>query len=283
MHYDQALALYDPVEHRSLAMRFGFDPRAAILSGRSWVLWLLGHPERALADAEEALSGARAMAHVPTLLWVLSTIEKLYFFSGNYAAANASLNELATLAEAKGAFAWRTGEITGRGRLFALTGKSSEAIQLLMSGLADAAQRSTGATLYKPFNLYCLAHAHADLGQFDNARRCISEAMIAIESTNERWCQAEVYRAAGEIALKLPEPDQAKANAEFERALKVAHHQQAKSWELRAATSMARLWRDQGKPRQAFELLAPIYKWFSEGFNTRDLIEAEALLDTLTF
>jgi predicted ATPase len=102
--------------------------------------------------------------------------------------------------------------------------------------------------------------------------------MTAVEATNERWCEAEINRIAGEIALKSPQPDTPKAQFYFERALAVARQQQAKSWELRAAMSMARLWRDQGKRGEARELLAPVYGWFTEGFDTRDLKEAKALL-----
>ena len=126
-----------------------------------------------------------------------------------------------------------------------------------------------------------LARAHAELGQFDEAWRCIGEAMTAVETTKEKWCEAEVHRVAGEIILMSPEPDAAKAQAYFERALEVACQQQAKSLELRAAMSMARLWRDWGKPQQARELLASVYGWFTEGFDTRDLKEAKALLDEL--
>jgi predicted ATPase len=132
-----------------------------------------------------------------------------------------------------------------------------------------------------PFYLSYLAHAHASLGKFDDARRCIGEAMTTVETTKERWCEAEVQRLAGEIALLCPRQDQAKAEAYFERALSVAREQQAKSWELCAAMSMARLWRDQGKPQQARELLAPVYRWFTEGFDTLDLKEAKTLLDEL--
>jgi len=129
-----------------------------------------------------------------------------------------------------------------------------------------------------PSYLSYLAGAHAELRQFDNAARCIGEAMTTLETTKERWHEAEVNRIAGEIALLPPESDIAKAEAYFERALAVAREQQARSWELRAAMSMARLWRDQGKPQQALELLAPVYGWFTEGFDTRDLKDAKALL-----
>ena len=130
-------------------------------------------------------------------------------------------------------------------------------------------------------DLVYLARAYLNLGQFDNALRSICEASAAVEKTKESWWEAEINRIAGEIALKSPEPDAAKAQAYFERALAVARQQQAKSWELRAAMSMARLWRDQGKRAEARELLAPVYDWFTEGFDTLDLKEAKALLEQL--
>ena len=105
--------------------------------------------------------------------------------------------------------------------------------------------------------------------------------MTAIEATEERWFEAEANRLAGQFALLSREPDAAKAEAYFERALSVAQKQQAKSWELRAAMSMARLWRDQGKVQQARELLSPVYSWFTEGSDTLDLKEAAKLIDEL--
>ena len=122
---------------------------------------------------------------------------------------------------------------------------------------------------------------YAKLGQFDDARRCIDEAMTAVETTKEKWCEADIHRIAGEIALMSPKLDAAKAETYFERALTIARQQQAKSWELRAATSMARLWRDQGKRDAARNLLAPVYGWFTEGFDTLDLKDAKTLLDEL--
>jgi hypothetical protein len=115
----------------------------------------------------------------------------------------------------------------------------------------------------------------------DDAWRCIGEAMMTMPTTKETWWEAEVYRTGGEIALLEPNPDADKAQAYFERALAVAHQQHAKSWELRAAMSMARLRHGQGKRQAGYDLLAPVYGWFTEGFDTRDLKEAKALLDTL--
>ena len=163
-----------------------------------------------------------------------------------------------------------------RGCLLAATRKTSNATQMITSGIIAA--QSTGATVLIPWFLSHLAR----LGQFKEAWGCIGEAITAVETTKEKWCEAEIHRTAGEIALMSPDPDAAKAEAHFERALAVAREQQAKSWELRAAMSMAQLWCDQAKRQQAHDLLAPIYGWFNEGFDTPVLKEAKALLDLLT-
>ena len=164
-----------------------------------------------------------------------------------------------------------------QGSLLALTGRASEAIENLTSWISGGDATAAAMPLY----LARLARAHAVLGQFEEAWRCIGDATTAAETTKEKWCEAEVHRTAGEIELMSPEEDAAKAEAHFERALGIARVQKAKSWELRAATSMARLWRDQGKRDEARDLLAPVYGWFTEGFDTLDLKEAKALLDEL--
>lgn len=278
-HYDQAIALYDPAEHRPLAARFGADPRVATLSFRSLALWVLGYPEAALADSGLALSDAREIGQTASLMFALSVTSITQIHCGKYAAANAELEEVLAFADEKKALFWKAMGMSLKGCLFALNGRASEAIDIIASGLA--AYRSTGTTVWMPLHLSSLAKAHADVGQFDDARRIISDAMIVVETTNERWLEAETNRIAGEIALKSPEHDAAKAKDYFERALAVARQQQARSWELRAAMSLARLWRDQGKVPQARELLAPVYGWFAEGFDTRDLEDAKATLDEL--
>jgi predicted ATPase len=187
--------------------------------------------------------------------------------------------ELATMADEKSAPYWRGAGFLLQGRILGLIGNASEAVQMITSGIA--AWRSTGATLLLPFYLSCLATAYAELGQFDDAWRCIGEAMSLAETTKEAWLKAEVDRMAGEVGLLSPDPDAARAEAYFERSLAVARAQQAKSLELRAAMSMARLWRDQGKAKEARQLLAPVYGWFTEGFDTLDLKEAKTLLEEL--
>jgi predicted ATPase len=188
-------------------------------------------------------------------------------------------DELVELADGKGSPFWLAFGRMNRGCLSALTGKPSDGVQRLTNAID--AHRSTRARHFLPWYLSILASAYSELGRFDEAWRCIGEAMTAVETTKERWCEAEVHRMAGEITLLALGPDAAKAEAYFNHALSVAREQQAKSWELRAAMSLARLWRDQGKAQHARELLAPVYAWFTEGFDTRDLKEAKAFLEEL--
>jgi len=190
------------------------------------------------------------------------------------------LDELLALADAQGGLVfWKGGGMMFQGCALALAGKAADAVHAITSGLA--AYRSTGITLWMPLVISCLARGYAELGQFDDAWFCIGEAVTAVETNKERWYEAEVLRTAGEIALMVPQPDAAKAEAYFERALAVARAQQAKSWELRAAMSMARLRCDQGKRHEARALLAPVRDWFTEGFGTLDLKQANALLAEL--
>ena len=265
--------------HRLLATRFGEDQRVPSLCFRSWALWYLGYPEAALADAHNAIRYAREVGQAAALMFALCYATLTEVFCGNYVSANALYDELDRLADQKGAPFWKAFGASHKGCLSALSGEAAKAVSTIKSGLV--AHRSTGATFFEPFYLSSLARAHAVLNQFDEAWRCIDEAMTATELTGERWSEAEVYRIAGELALLSSEPDLARAEAYFERALAVARQQQAKSWELRASMSLARLWRGQGKVQQARELLAPVYGWFTEGFDMRDLKEAKALLEEL--
>ena len=278
-HYDQALALYDPAEHRPLAMRFGQDAGVTVLCHRSWALFCLGYPEAALADAQNAFKDAREIGHAATLMHALAYASFTHIQCGNYLTANALVDELVALADEKGALLWKAIGMTHQGWLFARTGKASDAVHMITSGVN--AWRSTRATVWVPLYLSYLARAYADIGNFEDAWRCIGEAITAVETAKEKLWETEIHRTAGEIALLSPEPDAAKAEAYFERALGVARAQQAKSWELRAAMSMARLWGDQGKRDAARGVLAPVYGWFTEGFDTLDLNEAKVLLNAL--
>jgi class 3 adenylate cyclase/predicted ATPase len=278
-HLDRATSFYDPAAHRPLAMRFGQDIRVASLFYRAWALWTLGYPDAALSDADQALREAREIGQAPTLMSALLFVSYAHLFCGHFLRAQVLANELVGVAEEKSALYWKAFGTVAQGCVLTFTGRASDAVRIIASGLALL--RTTGATWAASLHLTHLAMAYAELGQFNDAWRYIGEAMTAIGATKETLFEADVHRTAGEIALMSPVPDTAKAEAYFERALTVAGHQQARSWELRAAMSMARLWRDQGKRQQAHDLLAPAYLWFTEGFDTRDLKEAKLLLEQL--
>jgi predicted ATPase len=278
-HLDRAIALYDPVENRPLGTRLPLDYRVICLGNRSFVLWSLGFPEAALADAELALRDAREIGHAVTLMEALNCASGTHFLRRDYAAAKAVLAEVVSLADEKGAAWYKADGVLVRSLVFAEIKEGADHVHAIAS--AWDAYLSTGATWWAPTQRSYLAIAYADVGQFDEARKCLGEAFAAAESTKERWFEPEVHRIAGEIELLSPERDVTRAEGLFQRALEIARAQQARSWELRAARSLARLWRDQGTRQEAHDLLAPVYAWFTEGFNTPDLIEAKALLDEL--
>jgi predicted ATPase len=277
-HLDRALALYDPAVHRPLATRFGHDVGAAILTFRPLALWLLGYPKAALMQTDRAVAVARETGHVPTLLFALTLTALTHICCREHAAATAHLEECITFAQEEAPY-MKYLAAANRGCVLAQTGKASEAIQTISEAITEL--RPIGATVWRTAWLAHLGLAYAELGKLDDAWRCISEAISVAETTKERWFEAEINRIAGEIVRLSPEQNATKAEEYFEHALAVARQQQAKSWELRAAMSLARLWRSQGKVQQARELLAPVYGWFTEGFETRDLKEAKALLAEL--
>ena len=276
---DLAIALYDPAEHRPLASRFGQDVGAASLAWRSLASWLLGYPEAAAADAEQAIRVARDCGLSGTLVYVLNFCVLQHSLSGDFVLAESLLDELLTVKDQIGSQFWGGWAMLQRGCVLALGGKSAAAVEGITSGLA--AIRPTGNTMWMPLWLSLLAKAKAETGQFDAAMSHIAEALATLDATKERWCEAEVYRMAGDIALLSPTPDAARAEADYARALEIARSQQTKAWELRAATSLARLWSAQGKPRQAYDLLASVRGWFAAGSGTLDLKQSQRLLEEL--
>jgi class 3 adenylate cyclase/predicted ATPase len=278
-HLDRAIESYNPAEHRQFAARFGQDIRVGARSYRGWILWMLGYPDAALADAKGAVKEAREGGKGIPLL------DSLYFTSyplihcGDFAAASAQLDELIPLLTEKNASQWRGRGVMHRGCIQALTGRAADAVESIPSGIA--ACQSSGSILFVPWYVSHLARACAELGRFDEACRHMDEAFAVTKQTGETWCESDIHRTAGEIALLEPTPDFSKAETLFLRALEIARTQQAKSWELRAATSLARLWLDQGARDKARELLVPIYNWFTEGRQTLDLTRAKRLVDEL--
>jgi predicted ATPase/class 3 adenylate cyclase len=278
-HADRAVLLYVPREHRPLAVRFGQDIGATALAYRAWALWHLGYPETALKDANELVKNVRSLAQAATLMHALYHASLTEIWARQIAAARAHSEELIALAEEKGAQFWRALGILYRGWILSIEGRAQDAIETINMGLD--AYRSTGSRVFVPIYLSALARALANSEQFDRAWATITEALDAVQRTGERWAEAEIHRMAGELVLSSPEPGLEQAEAHFCRSLTIAREQEARSYELRTAISLARLWRDRGKCGEARDLLAPVYNWFTEGFDTLDLKDAKALLDEL--
>jgi predicted ATPase len=219
-HFDQAIALYDPPEHGALAIHFVVDARVAALALRALVRWILGYPDAALADAGRALNDARGSGLAGTLMYGLVRASYTYTFCGEFAVANALVEEALALAIEKSGEPWQAYGILQNGVLLSATGKWAEAVDMLTTGIA--AYRTTVGRLYLPLYISFLARAYSETGNLNEAWCCIDEAIELTNVTKERWYEAEIHRIAGEIALKLPERDESKAEDFFERVLTVA-------------------------------------------------------------
>ena len=278
-HLDQAVALYNAGEHRRFVTRFPVHVQVANLSQRAMILWQLGFPSATLSDLEHLLKEGREIGHAASLMGALFYASLLDVWCKGHSAERKFTEELLVLAEEKHSPFFASLGTMQRGVVLAVTGDTEAAVPMIGAGMSR--YRSMNSTWLTPWYLTRLAEAQAKLGDCDKAWHRIFEAFEEMEKGGEVQHQAEINRVAGEIALLSPEVDGAKAERYFGKALAVARQQQAKSWELRAAMSMARLWRAQGKRDAARELLAPVYGWFTEGFDTLDLKEAKALLGEL--
>ncbi|MDP3161519.1 MAG: adenylate/guanylate cyclase domain-containing protein [Reyranella sp.] len=235
---DRAIDVYDPAAHRTLATRFGHDVRVSALAWRAFALWALGDAAAAQADIDRAIDDARSIGHAATLMFALSHASLTLLHAGRGGAAAPLIHELVRFGDEKGTLYWKAYGQLLHGWLIALEGNAADALGTIEAGIA--AMRSTGATGYAPWYLTILAKVRADVGEADEARRRIEEAILIAETTGERWCEADIHRTAGEIAL-MAGSTTADAMAHFERARLIAHRQQASSLEHRAAASMARI------------------------------------------
>jgi class 3 adenylate cyclase/predicted ATPase len=278
-HLDQAIALYESAAPQPLVTQFGQHVGAASLCWRSIACWLLGFSDDARKDAERALAIARDTRHLATSIYVLNFSFWSHLHFGDYPTASALADEYVPLQNQLGSSFWTGWGTMQRGCLMTLTGKAPEAVRTISAGVE--LMRSTETTMWRPLFLSHLAQANAEIGRLDEATTKIGEAATAVKTTKENWYEAEINRLAGEITLQGTEPDAAKAEAYFATAIEIARRQKAKAWELRAAISIARLLYAQGKKRAAREVLAPIYGWFTQGFDTLDLRQAKLLLEEL--
>jgi TOMM system kinase/cyclase fusion protein len=282
-HLEQGRALYDPHQHRSHALFYGgHDPGVCCLSHAAWSLWILGYPDQALQSMREALTLAHALAHRFSLANALRFATTLHQSRREPQAAHERGEACVVLADEQG-FAEVLAEATiMRGWALAAQGQETEGMAQMRQGLA--AYRASGTERQRPYYLALLAEACGSRGQTAEGLSLLAEALALVDKIGEHGWGGELHRLQGELLLAQAGERQQMQEAEacLHQALDVACRQQAKSWELRAAMSLSRLWQYQGKRAEAYELLAPVYGWFTEGFDTADLQEAKALLEELS-
>ena len=279
-HAEEGLALYDPDEHRSHALRYaGHDPGVCCRYHSAVALWLLGCPDQAIAMAHDAVRLATELAQPISLAIALGYLSFLHQFRGEARLAQEQAEATIARAAEQAYFQYRATGIIIRGWAVAVEGDLEAGTAALQDGLRDL--RAAGADVRRSYFLALLADIYARSGRTEAARSAIADALAFAEESGERWWEADLYRLKGELLLAQSTANGAKAEACFHRALEVGRRQSAKALELRAATSLARLWADQGERAEAHDLLAPVYDWFTEGFETADLKEAKALLEEL--
>jgi predicted ATPase len=276
-HLQEAIALYDPISHRSLARQAGIHPPVISQAFLGIVLFCLGYPDQALAQSSTAIAEARRLAHPPFLAGSLALGTLLLSLVGDNPVIGEWVDELSAVATEQGFPFWQAQGAIHRGWVKLKNGDVAEGVCLLRSGWI--AYRATGAKIWAPYYIALLAKAREIGGQIEETLTLLDDALQIVE-TAERWFEAELNRHKGELLLRQGQADAAEEL--YRKALGIAGEQEAKLWELRAAASLARLRRDQGRPAEARNLLAPVYGWFAEGFDTADLKEAKALLDQLT-
>jgi predicted ATPase/DNA-binding winged helix-turn-helix (wHTH) protein len=279
-HLESAITLYDPERHRPLIFRYGYDAGVACLSYAAWTLWHLGYPDQALKRSYEALALAQRLSHPLSLAHAELFVGVLRQYRREASAAQENAESLIALCAEHGLtgyWAWATGL---RGWAMAQQGRNEEGIAHIREGLA--AYRATGAELRMPYDLCLLAEACMETGRLDDGLGALTEALAAADENENRFYEAEGHRLKGELLLKQDDSNATEAQSYFERAIEIARTQSAKSLELHATMSLARLLRNTSRREEARTMLADIYGWFTEGFDTADLKDAKALLDELS-
>jgi class 3 adenylate cyclase/predicted ATPase len=276
-HLEAGLALYDPVSHRSLVHQAGTHPQVAAQAVLGIVLFCLGYSDQALAQSEAAIAEARRLAHPPSVAMSFAFSTRLLSLVGDDAALGKRADELLAMSTERGFAFWGALGTIYRGWVMVKNGDVMEGISLLRRG--SAAWQATGTDALMSFNNSLLARACEISGQIEEGLILSDEALQIVEKTGEYWLTSELNRLKGRLLLRQGRSEAAEEL--YRKALRLAKEQGAKFWELRAAASLARLRRDQGRRAEARDLLAPAYAWFTEGFDTPDLKDAKALLDQL--
>jgi class 3 adenylate cyclase/predicted ATPase len=278
-HLEHGIALYDPQQHRSHAFVYGQDPGVLCRAFRAWAIWVLGYPDQALRSIHEALTMAQELTHPFSQAFALNMATVNYQFRREVQAVRERAEELITLTTEQGFALWLAFGMILRGWALTVQGERAEGIDQMRQGLA--AHRATGAEVEKPYFFALMTEAYGKVGKPEEGMSVLVEALAIVDNTGGRYWEAELHRLKGELLLMQQRQSMDEAEECFQQALNIARRQQAKSFELRAAMSLSRLWQHQGKHKEAYRLLSEIYGWFTEGFDTVDLEEAKALLDEL--
>jgi len=277
-HLEQGIALYDPQQHHAHAFLYGQDPGMGCRIYAAWVLWIRGYPDQALRRSREALSLAQELSHPFSMALTLALTATFERLRREWQVLQERTEALLGLAAEQG-FAQLVGEaFLHQGWIEVTQGHTEEGTAQIRQGIT--ARETTGAVVRTHF-LALLVEAYRQGGQVEQGLNTIAEALSGVDKTGERFYAAELHRLKGELLLQQSSDNATEAESCFHQAISIAQSQQAKSWELRAATSLAQLWQSQGKRDEALQLLAPVYNWFTEGFDTADLIDAKALLEEL--
>jgi predicted ATPase len=277
-HYAQGIALYDQ-QHRVYAFLHGDDAGVACRIFDAWALWHLGYPDQGLARNQEAVTLARQIAHPFSLGLALGWATVFHQLRREEHRTQEHAEAALTLAKEQGFPYWMAIGSILHGWALTHQGQEQEGIAQIEQGLV--AYRATGAETLRPYFLALLAEAHGTIEEPEAGLTVLTEALTLVNATGERRYEPELYRLKGELLLQQSSDHHAEAESCFYHALDITRNQQAKSFELRVATSLARLWQQQGKRQEAYDLLAPVYRWFTEGFDTPDLHQAKALLEEL--
>jgi predicted ATPase len=278
-HLAQGMALYDSRQHRTSVFLYGEDVGVICRSYTAWTLWLLGYPDQGLTRTQEAVILAQQRAHPFSLSLALSAAALFHQCRREERCTQERAEAAISLAKAQGFPFWMATGTLLRGWALVQQGQAQEGIEQITHGLG--AYRATGAKTTQPYLLALLAEAYGTTGEPETGLTVITEALTHADKNGERWYESELYRLKGKLLLQQSSDNQAEAEDCFHHALDIARSQQARSFELRIATSLARLWQQQGKRQEAHDLLAPVYHWFTEGFDTADLKDAKALLHEL--
>jgi predicted ATPase len=278
-HLEDGIAHDMPAQHRAPVFRTSLDSGVACRAYAAWTLWLLGYPEQALARLHEALALAHTLVHTYSLAYAQWVAAAVLQWRRDVPAVHEHAEAAVALAIEQGFPFWAADGTSLRGWALAMQGQGEEGLAQVRQGIA--AYRATEAVLNVPYYCTLLADVAAHLGHTEDGLQALAEAHTLVEQKEEHYWEAEVCRLRGVLLLRQTGTPQAEAEAWLQRAMDIARRQEAKSLELRAAMSLSRLWQQQGKWATAHELLAPVYGWFTEGFDTADLQEAKALLDAL--